>query len=120
MTSPACYNVTVDTSRDPERLPTIIDRPGGISFCVRVTPRARASTVGGVSEGVLWVKVSAPPVEGKANRALRGFLADIFGVGTSAVQISKGDRARHKVVEVRGVTREHARRALSPLCREAF
>lgn len=84
-----------------------------VVFRVRATPRARSSSVSGVSEGVLCVRIAAPPVEGKANAALREFLAEVLGVRTSAVQISAGDRSRHKVVEVRGVTTDNALRALA-------
>lgn len=90
----------------------VTTRGDSVSFRVRATPRARASAVAGISDGVLTVRVAAPPVEGRANEVLRGFLADLLGVRAAAVQISSGDRSRHKVVEVRGIRSEDVRRAL--------
>lgn len=92
----------------------LVENAGGVSFRVRATPRARSCSVAGVVEGVLCVRVAAPPVEGKANEVLREYLARLLGVRTSAVRISSGDRSRHKVVEVQGVTRGAA---LSALCK---
>lgn len=83
----------------------VAEHEGGVSFRVRATPRARESAVVGVVGGALIVRVAAPPVEGKANDALCACLAAALGIRASAVQISVGDRARNKRVEVRGVSR---------------
>ena len=77
----------------------------GVSFRVRATPRARASAIAGITDGALVLRVAAPPVEGKANEAICVFLARVLGVRPSAVRIAAGDRARHKRVEVRGISR---------------
>jgi len=57
------------------------ENPESLSLRVRVVPRARKCSVQGVSEGMLVVRVAAPPVEGKANEALCGYLADVLGAG---------------------------------------
>lgn len=84
-----------------------------IRFRVRVTPRARSSGLGAVTDGILSVRVAAPPLDGRANDALRDFLARVLNVRGSSVQISSGDRSRHKIVEVRGITRIEALRRLA-------
>lgn len=84
----------------------------GLTFGVRATPRARVSAVTGTREGMLLVRLAAPPVDGKANAALCAFLAQWLGVRTADVRIVGGERARHKRVEVRGVTREQVLRTL--------
>lgn len=68
---------------------------------VRIKPRAlKDEIVGYDSEGVLVVKVSAPPVEGKANRRLIGFLAKALGVPKKSIKIMRGARSRQKLLAV--------------------
>lgn len=71
---------------------------------VRVTPRARRNALGGMKEGVLAVRLAAPPVEGAANKALIAFLAEAFGVSKSAIRVESGERSRHKRVRISGLT----------------
>jgi len=74
-----------------------------ITFEVRVAPRASRDRVIGVHDGVLKVALTAPPVDGVANEALRKLLAKKLGVSKSDVQILRGDRARAKLISVRGI-----------------
>jgi uncharacterized protein (TIGR00251 family) len=90
------------------------ERPGGVRLTVRVQPRARASAVDGVHGGALKVRVAAPPVDGAANAALVGFLAEVLGVRPRAVRIVSGDTARTKVVDIDGVGPAHVRRLIPP------
>lgn len=76
---------------------------GGIAIAVRVTPGARRSEVIAADGERLRVRLAAPPVEGKANDALRRFLADACGVRTSAVTLRRGERSRDKVVAIAGI-----------------
>jgi uncharacterized protein YggU (UPF0235/DUF167 family) len=59
--------------------------------------------VDGVVDGVLRVRVAAPPVDGAANRALVALVAGELGVPRSAVRIAAGETGRTKVLEVAGV-----------------
>jgi uncharacterized protein len=61
---------------------------------------------------VLVVRVTAPPVEGKANDALCALIARRVRVGRTRVEIVRGASARDKVVRVEGVTSEQLRRVL--------
>ena len=79
---------------------------------VRVTPGARRTEIVGEREGVLLVHVSAPPVEGRANEALRKLVARSLGIARGRVAIVRGAGAREKSVRVEGLSREHLRRAL--------
>ena len=81
---------------------------GGVTFAVRVILRSSRNEVAGVQGDALKVKLTAPPVEGAANAALVEFLAEQLGVRKSAVSILSGDKSRHKMVRVAGVTREQA------------
>ena len=75
---------------------------GAITFEVRVTPRASRNRVVGVRDGSLKVALTAPPVDGAANEALRKLLSKALGVSKSAVEIVRGERGRTKLLRVRG------------------
>jgi uncharacterized protein len=71
-----------------------------VRFAVRVKPGAKREAVGGSHGDALVVAVTAPPVEGKANDAVRKALAKAFGVRRQDVAIIAGEHSRDKVVEV--------------------
>jgi uncharacterized protein (TIGR00251 family) len=75
----------------------------GVSFEVRVTPRASKSALRGVSEGALKVSLTAPPVDGAANTALCEYLAELLDVPRRAVEITHGLQGRRKTVRVLGL-----------------
>ena len=77
-----------------------------MTFAVRVAPRASRNAIVGVHEGALKVSLTAPPVEGAANEALRKLLAKALGVPKSNIEIIRGERGRNKVLRIRGVGRE--------------
>lgn len=74
-----------------------------ITFEVRVAPRASRNQVVGVQGGALKVALTAPPVDGAANGALLKLLSKELGVPKSAIEILRGERARTKLLRVRGV-----------------
>ncbi|MDH3202614.1 MAG: DUF167 domain-containing protein [Myxococcales bacterium] len=74
-----------------------------VTFEVRVAPRARRNAIIGIHEGKLKVALTAPPVEGAANDALRKLLAKTLGVPKSNVTIVRGERVRNKLLRIRGV-----------------
>jgi uncharacterized protein (TIGR00251 family) len=82
---------------------------GSVSFLVRVQPRATHARVDGEWQGALRVRLNAPPIEGRANEALRRFLADCLNVPLAAVRIASGERNRLKRVEVQGVNPDQVR-----------
>ena len=67
---------------------------------MHVQPGARRTEVAGLHGGALKVRLAAPPVEGKANAALRAFLAEAFGVPPRQVALVHGETARRKVVRI--------------------
>ena len=71
---------------------------------LRVTPRAaRDELVGWREPGVLAVRVSAPPVEGEANRAVTAVVARALRIPASSVTVVRGTRGRDKVVRIEGL-----------------
>jgi uncharacterized protein (TIGR00251 family) len=79
---------------------------------VRLQPRARRDEVVGERAGAIVVRVTAPPVDGKANAALCAFVARAAGVPPSRVTIVRGQTSRDKVVRVDGVDEVFLRNAL--------
>jgi uncharacterized protein (TIGR00251 family) len=84
-----------------------------VTLEVRVAPRASRASIIGIHAGALKVSLTAPPVDGAANAALIELLADQLGVAKRSIEITRGERAKHKTVRVRGVTAEQVR-ALVP------
>jgi len=74
----------------------------GVRLDVRVIPRASRSTLDGVREGRLVLRVTAPPVDSAANEAVVRLLADALQVPKSAIAIVGGATGRSKTVELRG------------------
>lgn len=83
-------------------------------IAVRVHPSSVRNEVVGVTEGVWQVRVSAPPVKGKANKELIAFLSRLLGVGKSQIGIIKGQTTRNKVIAIGGLSREDIMKRLSP------
>ena len=79
---------------------------------VRVTPRSARDEITGWQDGALRVRLRAPPVDGKANEALRQLLAKRLGVAPSAVSIVSGETARLKRVRVDGIDEAEVRQKL--------
>jgi len=73
---------------------------------LRVYPNAVRNEVVGFVNGVLRVKISAPPVKGKANRELLAFLSQLLGVSPGALTITKGYTSRNKIVAIDGLSQE--------------
>ena len=74
----------------------------GLTFAVRVVPRASRSEIAGEHNGALRVRIAAPPVSGAANRELVRILAKTFKLPQNAVEIVSGTNSKSKTVRVRG------------------
>lgn len=77
--------------------------PTGVTIRVYVAPRSSTNKVVGVYNSALKVALTAPPVEGAANKALVEFFAKTLGVPKAAVKLVSGETSRHKVISVSGV-----------------
>jgi uncharacterized protein (TIGR00251 family) len=86
--------------------------PYGCILAVRAVPNAAQSGLVGVAEDSLRIRIKAPPVEGKANRALVEFLAETLSVRRRDVELVRGDTGRHKQILVRGLKPETVRQRL--------
>ena len=70
---------------------------------VRLQARAGRDEVVGERDGMVVIRVAAPPIDGRANEALCSFVAERAGVPKSAVRVVAGARSRDKLVRVEGV-----------------
>ncbi|HTX15765.1 MAG TPA: DUF167 domain-containing protein [Candidatus Baltobacteraceae bacterium] len=79
---------------------------GAVTFAVRVIPRASCDAIEGGHNGALKVRLTAPPVDDRANGALIRLIAQRLNVPKSAVRIVAGEKSRTKRVEIAGARRE--------------
>jgi uncharacterized protein len=77
---------------------------GAVTFTVRVVPRASRNEIAGVQGEALRVRLTAPPVEGAANKALVKLLAEILEIPAHDIDIVAGHAGRQKVVRVADLT----------------
>jgi uncharacterized protein len=82
----------------------ITAKDGKVSFVVRVQPRASRDEIVGERQDALKIRLTAPPVDDRANEALRKLLASRLNVPLAAVRIAAGERSRTKRIEILGVT----------------
>jgi hypothetical protein len=75
-----------------------------IRLAVKVTPNAGRNEITGFKDGVLQVRVAAPPEKGKANKELTDFLSEALGLKKSSILIIKGQTSRNKVVVIEGIS----------------
>jgi uncharacterized protein (TIGR00251 family) len=82
---------------------------------VHVQPRASRNEVVGWREGALVVRLTAPPVEGAANRACQELLAEKLKLRRSEVQLVSGEKSREKRFRISGLTEAELSRRLAVL-----
>jgi uncharacterized protein (TIGR00251 family) len=75
----------------------------GVTIEVRVEPRSSKACISGVTGDVLKVKLTAPPVEGEANRQLIEVISEELGIAKRRINIVKGLKSKNKVVEIEGM-----------------
>jgi uncharacterized protein (TIGR00251 family) len=86
---------------------------GGTRLAIKATPNAGRNDISGYKDGVLQVKIAAPPEKGKANKELVDFLSEVLGVRKSAISIIKGHTSRNKVLNIEGMGQEEVLKRLS-------
>jgi uncharacterized protein (TIGR00251 family) len=89
------------------------DGKSGAALTVRVTPRARRTEVAEILEdGTIRIRVTAPPVEGKANAALIQFLAEALGIRKNRIDIVAGEKGLDKIVSITELSAAEVQRRL--------
>ena len=80
----------------------------GISIEVTVQPKSSRNEVAGILGDTIKIKLTAPPVDGKANDALIVFLSKVLGVSKSSISITRGETGRHKTIFIIGISAQTA------------
>jgi hypothetical protein len=78
----------------------------GVSFCIRVQPKSSKNEILGIVGEEMKIKLTAPPVEGEANKECIKFLARELGISKSSIRIIGGERSRNKVLRITGITKK--------------
>ena len=94
----------------------IADHPEGCILPVRVQPGARKAGLVGEQNGALKIAVTAPPEDGRANKALLELLRDALDLKRSQVELVGGEKSRSKRVLVRGVSKLDLQKRLDIFC----
>jgi uncharacterized protein (TIGR00251 family) len=77
----------------------------GVTFSIKVQPRARKNAITGTVGDALKLALTAPPVEGRANQAIIEFFVELFEIPRSSVTIASGETSRNKVIRIAGLGR---------------
>jgi uncharacterized protein (TIGR00251 family) len=81
----------------------------GVTFTVKVHPRAKENAITGELGDALKVSLTAPPMDGRANEACIKFFARLLKVPRSSVTIASGQTSRGRVIRISGLTAEEVR-----------
>jgi uncharacterized protein (TIGR00251 family) len=76
----------------------------GIQFPAIVQPRSSKNIICGLQGDSLKIRLTAPPVDGAANKMCVKLLAKILGINLSKITITKGQKGRNKIFLIKGIT----------------
>jgi len=79
---------------------------GGIELHLRVIPRASKNVIQGLHDGALKIRLTTPPVDGKANQALVKFLSKTLKISKTQIKLTQGETSRNKTLRISGITKQ--------------
>jgi uncharacterized protein (TIGR00251 family) len=88
--------------------------PPSARIQVRVYPNASRNEITGYNQGVLHLKIAAPPVKGKANQELASFVSRLLKISKGSVSIVKGHTSKNKLVAIEGLDQQTIIKRLAP------
>jgi uncharacterized protein (TIGR00251 family) len=94
------------------KLIPVIGTDDGVSFAVKLHPRAKNNGITGQIGDALKLSLTAPPTDGRANQACIEFFSRLLKIPRSSVTIASGAGGRNKVIRVTGVTGQYVRERL--------
>jgi uncharacterized protein len=95
---------------------TLRETEEGVTFAIRVLPRSSKCEVAGLQGDALKIRITAPPVEGRANEECIRFLAALLNVKKTQIIIASGHKSKNKRISVSGMTSEGIRAVLLKTC----
>lgn len=75
----------------------------GVEVTLHVLPRSKKCEISGLHNGALKVRVTAPPVDDAANRALIELFASLLHIPKSSLTIKSGLKSSRKVLKIKGI-----------------
>ena len=94
----------------------ITDRKGGAALSVRLLPRSSRSKIVGVTDdGILKVKLTASPVDGKANKELIKLLSKKLSVAKTRIEIVAGHTSQNKLIAITGVSTDFVNKRIAEI-----
>ena len=82
------------------------ETPNGLDVRIKAVPRAAKNEIQGLHDGALKIRLTTPPVDGKANQALIKFLSKTLSISKSQIELAQGETSRHKIVKITGLSKE--------------
>ena len=92
--------------------PTIREDNDGVIFSVKIVPASSRTAIAGLLDGMVKIKIAAPPEKGKANQLLLSFLAKQLGIKTKALSIISGQGSPIKQIKITGISAQTLREKL--------
>jgi uncharacterized protein len=74
----------------------------GLTIYLYVQPGAKKTEITGVHDSELKIRLNTPPIEGRANKALLKYIAQIFNIPIKQVTLKRGAKSRHKILLITG------------------
>ena len=91
---------------------SVQESSNGVTFTVKIHPRAKKNAITGEFGDTLKLSLAAPPIDGKANEACIEFFAKLLKVPRSSVTIASGQSNRKKVIRVVGISAAEIRKSI--------
>lgn len=80
-----------------------------LTINVYLQPGAKNTELLGLYNNALKIRLNAPPIEGRANKALIKFIAELFQVPLRQVSLIRGEQSKHKVLTIKGSAQDPER-----------
>jgi len=92
----------------------LTESPQGIILRLKIQPRAAKNEIAGVQDDALKVRLTAPPVDGAANKACCAFFAQLLNLPKGSISIASGEKSRHKNLLIQATDTTSVRKLLAP------
>ena len=81
------------------------EKANGLNVRLRIIPRASKNEIQGVHDGALKVRLTSPPIDGKANQALIKFMSKTLSISKTQIELIQGQAGRLKIVRITGISK---------------